>query len=195
MFRWKSNTTFYTRINIQILEAPVNDHRANGLVERLIQTIKNRLACINEKKSKYNTFHVKHDEDTVMPEAILPDDKWLNGYCSDIVVELGMTRATRKANEREQASTDGESRFLQTGPSRLIPITEKAVKIKLHRKIHGKRSSKKNLKGLSEVLAPGTHISKVSPTTSGMKEPGKPIVTERNSDIANSERSRSNKHP
>ena len=90
--------TFYTRNNIQIIEAPVNDHRANGLVERLIQTIKNRLACIKEKKSKDNAFHVKHDEDTVKPEAIPPDNKWLNGFCSDIVVELGITWATRKAN-------------------------------------------------------------------------------------------------
>ena len=100
-------------------------------VERLIQTIKNRLQCIKEEKSLDNAFHVKHalkiiihqlrickqkttkiwpfeahsglkpntplsiistkpklsnlsyenivnhylDEDTVTPEAILPDDK------------------------------------------------------------------------------------------------------------------------
>ena len=35
-----------------------------------------------------------------------------------------------------------------------------------------------------EVLAPGTHTQKVSPTTSTIKEPGKPVVTVRNSDIA-----------
>ena len=43
--------TFCNKINIDIIEAPVNDHRAIGLVERLIQTIKNRLACIKEEKS------------------------------------------------------------------------------------------------------------------------------------------------
>ena len=34
------------------------------------------------------------------------------------------------------------------------------------------------------MLAPGSHILKVSPTTSTIKEPGKPIVTVRNSDVA-----------
>ena len=45
-------------------------------------------------------------------------------------------------------------------------------------------TSKKNLEGLYEVLAPSLNILKVSPTTSTKKEPGKPIVTVRNSDIA-----------
>ena len=54
----------------------------------------------------------------------------------------------------------------------------------LARKIHGKRRSKKNLEGLYEVLAPGLHILKVSPTTSTFKAPGKPVVTVRNSKIA-----------
>ena len=50
--------------------------------------------------------------------------------------------------------------------------------------MHGKRRSKKNLEGLYEVLAPGSQILKVSPTTSTIKEPGKQVVTVRNSDIA-----------
>ena len=218
----------------------MNDHRAIGLVERLIETIKNRLACIKEEKSSTNAFHVKHalkiiiyqlqickqrttnispseahfgrkpntplsaistkpklsnltyenivnhylDEDTVMPEEILPDDKWVNGYRSDIDVEVGMSRATHEAKERERASTDGESRFLRTKAIRPIPLEERAVELNLARKIHGKKRSKKNLEGLYEILAPGSHILKVSPTTSTIKEPGKPIVTVRNSDIA-----------
>ena len=52
--------TFCIKNNIDIIEAPVNDHRAIGLVERLIQTIKNRLACIKEEKLPTRTFHVKH---------------------------------------------------------------------------------------------------------------------------------------
>ena len=32
--------TFCNKNNIDIIEAPVNNHRASGLVERLIQTIK-----------------------------------------------------------------------------------------------------------------------------------------------------------
>ena len=150
--------TFSNKNNIDIFEAPVNDHRAIGLVERLIQTMKNRLACIKEGKSSTNAFHVKlvlkiiiHqlrickqkttkiwpfeayfgrerntplsvistqpklsnltyesivnyylDEDTVMPEEILPDDKWVNGYRSDIEVEIGMTRASQDAQKQRE---------------------------------------------------------------------------------------------
>ena len=232
--------TFCNKNNIEIIEALVNDHRAIGLVERLIQTIKNRLACIKEEKLSTHAFHVKHalkiiihqlrickqrttktspfeahfgrkpntplsviatkpnllnlsyksiinhylDEDTVMPEEILPDDKWTNGYRSDIEVELGMTRATAEARSREQASTDGEPRFLKTTAIRPIPLKERAVELNLARKVHGKRRSQKNLEGLYEVLAPGSQILKVSPTTSTIKEPGKQVVTVRNGDIA-----------
>ena len=150
--------TFCNEDNIDIIEAPVNDHRAIGLVERLIQIIKNRLAYIKEEKLPTHAFHVKHalkiiihqlrickqrttktspfeahfgrkpntplsviatkpnlsnltykniithylDEDTVMPEEILPDDKWVNGYRSDIEVEIGMSRATGEAKDRER---------------------------------------------------------------------------------------------
>ena len=52
--------TFCNKNNIDLIEALVNGHRAIGLVERLIQTIKNRLACIKEEKSSTNAFHVKH---------------------------------------------------------------------------------------------------------------------------------------
>ena len=209
-------------------------------MERLIQTIKNRLACIKEEKLSTRAFHVKHalkliihqlrickqrttktspfeahlgrkpdtplsviatrpklsnltckniinhylDEDTVMPEEFLPDDKWVNGYRSDIEVEISMTRASNEAKERERASTDEESRFLKTKAIRPIPLKERAVELNLARKVHGKRRSKKNLEGLYEVLTPGSHILKVSPTTSTIKEPGKPIITVGNSDIA-----------
>ena len=124
------------------------------------------------------------DEDTVMPEEILPDEKWVNGYRSDIEVEIGMTRANTEAKSRERASTDGEPRFLKTKAIRPIPLKERAVELNLARKVHGKRRSKKNMEGLYEVLAPGSHILKVSPTTSTIKETGKPVVTVRNSDIA-----------
>ena len=52
--------TFCNKNNIDIIEAPVNDHRAIRLVERLIQTIKNGLACIKEEKVPTREFHVKH---------------------------------------------------------------------------------------------------------------------------------------
>ena len=195
--------TFCNKNNIDIIEAPVNDNRAIGLVERLIQMIKNRLVCIKEEKLSTNAFHVKQalkiiihqlrickqkttqtspfeahfvrkpntplsvisttpklsnltyesivnyylDVATVMPEEILPEDKWVNGYRSDIEVELGMSRATQEAKTRERANTDGESRFLRTKAQRPIPLKERSVELNLARKIHGKRRSEKNLEG------------------------------------------------
>ena len=123
------------------------------------------------------------DEATVIPEEILPDDKWVNGNLSDIEVEVGTSRATQEAKTRESANTDGESRFLRTKAIRPIPLKERAVELNIARNIHGKRRSKKNLEGLYEVLAPGLHILKVSPTTCTIKEPEKPVVTVRNSGI------------
>ena len=131
-----------------------------------------------------NTVNYYLDEEMVTPEEILPDDKWVNGYRSDIEVDVGTSRATQEAQARERASKDGESRFLRTKAIRPIPLKEQAVELNLARKIHGKRRSKINLEGLYEVLAPGSHILKVSPTTSTIKEPGKPVVMVRNSDIA-----------
>ena len=84
-----------------------------------------------------------------MPEEILTDDKWLNGYRSDIEVEVGMSRATHEAREREKASTNGESRFLRTKAFRPITLKERAVELNLARKIHGKRRSKKEFGGAS----------------------------------------------
>ena len=56
-----------------------------------------------------------------MPEEILPDEKWVNGYRSDIEVGIGMSRASQEAKNRESVSTDGESRFLRTKAIRAIP--------------------------------------------------------------------------
>ena len=119
--------------------------------------------------SYYNFINFSLDENSPS-EAILPNDRWENGYRSDIEVEKGMTRATKDASDRERNSTDGKSRFLRTSLCRPIPLSECAVEVKIARKTHGKRRSKKNLGGLNEVIAPGAHILKVSPTTSTIRE-------------------------
>ena len=120
-----------------------------------------------------------------MPEEILPDEKWINGHRSKIEEEAGMTRASQEAYIRERGSTDGDSRLLRIKACRPLPLRERAVELKLARKIHGRRRSTKSLEGLCEVLASGSNILNVSPTTSTIKEPGKPIVTVRYSDVAN----------
>ena len=56
--------------------------------------------------------------------------------------------------------------------------------MKLARKLHENQRQKKNLDGLYEVLAPGSTVCKVSPTTSVIEEPNRKEVRVRNSDIA-----------
>ena len=56
--------TFCNQNKIQLIEAPIHDHRAIGLVERLIQTIKNRLACI--KTAAQNQFNMKASINTII---------------------------------------------------------------------------------------------------------------------------------
>ena len=51
-------TNFCKQHNINIITAPANDHRAIGLVERLIQTIKRRLSCM-KLDHRNNTFTIK----------------------------------------------------------------------------------------------------------------------------------------
>ena len=49
---------FCTKNNITLVPATANDHRAIGLVERLISTIKQRLACIKEANKELNSFTI-----------------------------------------------------------------------------------------------------------------------------------------
>ena len=50
---------FCTRNNINLVPAPANDHRAIGLLERLISTIRRRLECIKEANKELNSFTIK----------------------------------------------------------------------------------------------------------------------------------------
>ena len=50
---------FCTKNNITLIPAPATDHRAIGLVERLISTIKQRLACIKEANKELNSYTLK----------------------------------------------------------------------------------------------------------------------------------------
>ena len=62
---------FCSQNNIQLIEALIHDHRAIGLVERLIQTTKNRLACI--KAAARNQFNKKASKNSIIYQLrILP---------------------------------------------------------------------------------------------------------------------------
>ena len=56
---------FCKQHNINIITAPANDHRAIGLVERLIQTIKRRLSCMKIDNIN-NTFTIKEAIKTIV---------------------------------------------------------------------------------------------------------------------------------
>ena len=66
---------FCNRNNIDTIEAPANDRRAIGLVERLIQTNKNRLAFIKEEKSDTNSFHIMHALKTIVHQLRIDRSK------------------------------------------------------------------------------------------------------------------------
>ena len=44
--------TFCTQKNNDICDAPVNEHKAFGLVEQMTQTVEHRLSCFNLNKDK-----------------------------------------------------------------------------------------------------------------------------------------------
>ena len=67
---------FCSQNNIQLIEAPIHDHRAIGLVERLIQTIKNRLACI--KTAARNQFNMKASINSIIYQLRICRQKTIN---------------------------------------------------------------------------------------------------------------------
>ena len=48
---------FCIKNNIDLIPTPANDHRAVGLIERLISSTKQRLACIKEANNETNIFN------------------------------------------------------------------------------------------------------------------------------------------
>ena len=61
---------FCNQNNIQLIEAPIHDHRAIGVVEKLIQTIKNCLACI--KTAARNQFNERIDKFYYLSTTYMP---------------------------------------------------------------------------------------------------------------------------
>ena len=67
---------FCSQNNIQLIEAPIHNHRAIGLVERLIQTIKNRLPCI--KTAARNQFNLKASINSIIYQLRICRQKTIN---------------------------------------------------------------------------------------------------------------------
>ena len=116
----------------------------------------------------------------------MTEEQWADtALCSDTEIKRVASAASALARAEQEKRRDGEERFLNSeGVSRPIPCSERSVQVKLAHKLHKSQRQKKNLDGLYEVLAPGSTVCKVSPTTSVIKEPHKQEVRVRNSDIA-----------
>ena len=235
----KQVTNYCNENKINILDAPVGDHRAIGLVERMIQTIKRRLSCMKaENKNTFSTSKaikqivsdlrltkqktteitpfeahfgrpantplrnistlpsslnltyekiINHylDADTVPADDFLDEAGWLSLNRSDTEVGKNMCQASVDAGQRYRDSDNKESRFI-THPQLTDPIprTEQSLNVKLARKLPNKKRAKRQLAGLYEVLKPGSFVTKSSPTTTIINEPGRPPVKVRDSDLA-----------
>ena len=235
----KPVTNYCNENNINDLDAPVGDHRAIGLVERMIQTIKRRLSCmkaenkdtfstskaikqivsdlrLTKQKTTKITFFEAHfgcpantslrnisplpsslsltyekiidhylDADTVPADDFLDEAGWINPNRSDTEIEKNMCQASLDTGYRYRDSDYKESRFI-THPKLTDPIprTEKSLSVKLARKLRNKKRAKRQLAGLYEVLKPGTFVTKSSPTTTIINEPGRSPVKVCDSDLA-----------
>ena len=141
----------------------------------------------NSKNLNYNAIlNYYLDEDTTPGRSYLSEEQWADtALCSDTEIEHVMCAASALARAEQEKRKDGEERFLNSeGVSRPIPCSERSVQVMLARKLHKNQRQKKNLDGLYEVLAPGSTVCKVSPTTNVIKEPHKHEVRVRNLDIA-----------
>ena len=123
------------------------------------------------------------DAETVSAEDLLDEAGWISSNKGDIAIEQKMCQAS--SGQRHRESDNKESRFI-THPqiTDRIPRTEQSLKGKLARKLPNKKRAKRQLAGLYEVLKPGSFVTKSSPTTTIINEPGRSPVKVRDSDLA-----------
>ena len=141
----------------------------------------------NNKNLNYNAIiNYYLDEDTIPGRSYLTEEQWADtALCSDTEIERVICAASSRARLEQEKRKDGETRFIKPEAiCREMPCSERSIQVKLARKRHESQRQKKNLDGLYEVLAPGSTVCKISPTTSVIKEPYKQEVRVRNSDIA-----------
>ena len=80
---------FRNQNNIQLIEAPIHDHRANGIFEKLIKTIKNCSACF--KTAARNHCNLKASINSIIYQLRICRQKTIN--ISPVEAHFG-----RKAN-------------------------------------------------------------------------------------------------
>ena len=139
----------------------------------------------NQNNNKIINYYL--DEDTIPGRSYLTEEQWTDtALCSDTEIENVFCAANSRARKEEEKMKDGKQRLIKSeGMFRPIPCSERSIQVKLARKINESQRQKRNLDGLYEVLAPGSTVCKVSPTTSLIKEPNRQEVGVRKSDNAN----------
>ena len=118
-------------------------------------------------------------------EDFLDDAGWINPDRSDLEFEKSMCWSKQDAGRHYRDSSNKESRFIiHPKVSNPIPRTELSLNVKLARKLPNKKRAKRQLAGLYEVIKPGSYVTKPSPTTTIINEPGWAPVKVRDSDLA-----------
>ena len=147
-----------------------------------MENISTAPSSLNLTYEKINNYYL--DADTVPAEDFLDDAGWINPDRSYLEFEKTMYQAQQDAGRRYRDSTDKESRFIihpkLTDP---MPRTETSLKVKVARRLPHKKRAKKQQTGLNEVLKPGSYVTKSSPTTTIINEPGRFPVTVQDSDL------------
>ena len=117
-------------------------------------------------------------------EDYLDDNGWVSGDRSDILLEEAMQNAQMDAGRRYNGEHNKSvSRFIiHPKLNNPIPRSKKSLDQKLAQKVT--KTSKRDLRGLWETLAPGSTVERTSDNATIIKEPGVPEVRVRNSDIA-----------
>ena len=100
-------------------------------------------------------------------------------------IEKNMCRAQQDTGRRYRDPDNKYSQFI-IHPKILNSIlrTKASLNIKLARKLPNKKRAKRQLAGLYEVLKSGSYVTKSSPTTTIINEPGWAPVKVRDSDLA-----------
>ena len=148
------------------------------------------------KQWKYKTGHVRlsHEnvvekyssKDTISWIQLIIDDQWDDADRNDTEqIQTSLIRSRMDALRRQISHPQGESRLVKIeGQDRPTPSTEESVKRSLAKKIHGHKSSKKDLQGLCWGPFLGSKIVNEDEYTFKLKEHGKLKVKVRKSDMA-----------
>ena len=122
--------------------------------------------------------------ETVRWDELISEEQW-DIEARVIEIEISRIRLSNDAVRRCNADPDKELRVIPyPDVGQAVPRTEASLSLKLAKNKPKSKTSKKNLDGLRDVLAPGSPVIKSDAYTSMKKEPRKRKVTIRNSDLA-----------